>query len=290
MESAAPPLLPPPPPPEARAPGTFGERFVAILLRPRAAFAAMTDPDAWFWPAVLMLVGYSLYLLAVGLGTARYQLEMMTQLLSPQPAPPGPAAPAAPSAPPTGAAGAVATWMPFVVAAGQVFFTALAPLWTAALSWTTRCLVFWGMARLLGAGPVRLPRLVGMVGWAWTPLFFQYTLLGLLMFAVPGLFETLNGVPKDPSATMDVAAMRQAFVYQAAQYLSPFVWWNLALCILGVEAVFGLSRGRAAVVVLLPMAVYLIFLGAMYALGVQLMELFMGPTPGPAPSPAGGSP
>src|SRR4051812_2797225 len=61
----------------------FLDRFTGILLRPAATFRAMTDPDAWYWPAVMYAVGYLLFLVPVSYTSGRLQIAMLHQSMTP---------------------------------------------------------------------------------------------------------------------------------------------------------------------------------------------------------------
>lgn len=277
-ESTQPPGSPEPTPelfPERRQP--FGERFMGILTRPSATFARMQDPDAWFWPAILMLIGYTLYMLATGVGSAQFQMNLANQMFSPS-------GTAGRNAPP-----GFQNIMLWVIPATQIFLMALSPVPSVAISWTTRVLIFTGLARLFGGVRAPWSRVFGMVGWSWTPLFFHYALLGVLMLAVPSVFRFLAAIPDTPGMpglgnTADT--LRARWQGQVFLYLSPFVLWNLWLCFLGVQELFRLPRWKAALVVLLPTVTYLLGTLAFYWLGVTMMDRFkdFGTLP-PSPRP-----
>ncbi|HTE20669.1 MAG TPA: Yip1 family protein [Armatimonadota bacterium] len=254
-------------------PPSFRERFVGVLVRPRETFARMGDPDAWFWPAILLLVGYILYYLAIGVGTARWQASFMGAMLA-RTRQPNPSAQ-------NGQAIMLA-----VMPVTQLFAAMLQVPVTIAASWAVRTVAFYGLARLLGGAKPHWARVVAMVGWAWTPLFFQYALLGILMLTVPQVLAFFLPLPKEPT---NPAPMRTAQSVQFLLYLSPFVFWNLALCVIGVGELFRLPRWKACLVVLVPTVAQLLFLVAMYFISLAMMDTFgMGTMPTP-PAPNGPS-
>src|SRR5687767_7456685 len=120
----------------------FRERFVGMLVRPSETFSRMREPDAWFWPAIMFLVGYGVYYQAIAIGTARLQISMTGKMLQNA----GGTGTAAASDP---VSQAVLAAMPFF----YLFAIAMSPLIVAAFSWVLRTAIFYGLARLLGGGP-----------------------------------------------------------------------------------------------------------------------------------------
>jgi hypothetical protein len=116
-----------------------------------------------------------------------------------------------------------------------------------------------------------------MVGWAWVPLFLQYALLGIGMLASPRLFATFMFIPDPKHPIPTEAVMRYRWLMLGLRELSPFVLWNLYLCMLGVRQVFQLPRWKAALVVLLPMVLYMLFEVGMLLLANSMMKAFGGP-------------
>jgi hypothetical protein len=239
----------------------------------------MHDPDAWFWPSILMLIGYTAYLLATGVGSAAYQLAVSNQMFGPTGTGSGQNAPPA----------AFRDFLLWLIPGTQIFVTALSPVWSVALTWATRVLIFTGLARLFGGARAPWPRVIGMVGWSWTPLFFHYTLLGVLMLTMPSVFRFLAAIPDTPGLGATADTLRARWQGQVFLYLSPFVLWNLWLCFLGVGEVFRLPRWKAALVVLLPTIAYLLITLAFYWLGISVMDSFrnFGTTPPAVPAPPG---
>jgi Yip1-like protein len=250
-------------------PPGFAERFTGMMVRPRETLARLQEPDAWFWPAILFLAGYTLFYLAAGLGAARYQASLVDQMLS---------QPNRGSLPP-GFDSLFRGLMP----ASQIFAMVMSVPLTVAWSWAVRTGLFYGLATILGGAKPALGRVVAMVGWAWVPLFFQYMLLGLLMLTLPQVLAffvptSVGEATRDPGAAMRTQWQGQLFIY-----LSPFVVWNLVLCVIGVSQLFELPRWKAAIVVLLPAVGQILFQGAMYLLAVNMMNVW-GPTmPGTNP-------
>ena len=261
------------PEPGLERPPSFRERFVGVLVRPRETFARLTEPDAWFWPAILLLVGYTLYYLAIGVGTARWQASFMGAMF-------------ARTRPPNPSSQNVQDIMLAFMPATQLFAAMLQVPVTIASSWAVRTVAFYGLARLLGGAKPHWARVLAMVGWAWVPLFFQYVLLGALMLTVPQVLAFFLPLPKEPTTP---GSMRTAQAVQFLFYLSPFVFWNLALCVVGVGELFSLPRWKASLVVLVPTVAQLLFLVAMYFVSLAMMDAFgLGTVPTP-PAPNGPS-
>lgn len=242
----------------------FRERFVGMLVRPRETFARLHEPDAWFWPAILFLVGYGVYYQAMALGTARLQFSMTGKMLQN-------------TASGTAAAGdpvtqSILSAMPFI----YLFLIAMSPLMVAAMSWALRTGIFYGLARLLGGGPAPWSRVMAMVGWAWVPLFFQYLLLGTAMLVSWQVFSYLQAAPADQSIGGAAQAMRGKWHVQVIVSASPFVLWNLWLCVLGVTEVFTLPRWKATLVVLVPYVVQLALVFTMYLGSLAMLDAMTG--------------
>src|SRR4051812_43164958 len=70
---------------------SFWDRFVGVLLRPRETFARMQDPDAWFWPAILAIIGYTLYFLSIGVASSRFMQAYTAAIFAKSGAPSDPA-------------------------------------------------------------------------------------------------------------------------------------------------------------------------------------------------------
>lgn len=262
------------------APG-FRERFLGMILRPRATIAGLTERDAWILPAVLYLIGYLLYYLALGWGSARWQAIWMQQMM-------------VSSGRATSGQGAAAqflnTWLA-IAPTFQLFGTVLQVPLTVALSWGIRTALFYGLARLLGGDRPPLRRVIAMVGWAWVPLFLQYTLIGAGMLAIPAVMHFFLPLPTDPAEIQTGEMMRKNWQGQFLILVSPFVAWNLVLCWIGVRDLFRLPGWKAALVVLLPTVGHLIFQLAGYLLSLAMLDSMPqlpAPTPnGPAPGPTG---
>jgi hypothetical protein len=252
----------------------FWRRCGEVLLRPRQAFARLDDADAWFWPAILLLTGYTLYYLAIGVGMAHYQQEMMSRmLLKPLPG----------SKP---VAVAATKWMLSVVPASQVLLGLLQVPFAIAASWAMRTTLFYLLARALGGAKPFWGRVVSMVGWAWLPLFIQYCLLGGVMLFVPAAFGFFVPLPASQDLSEAMSMAQEKWRLQALTSLSPFVLWNLALCILGVQEVFKLPRWKAVLVVAIPAVAQLLFEVGSHFFGMWMLSAFGGTPPtAPAPQP-----
>ena len=247
----------------------FRERLVGVLVRPRETFARLADRDAWFWPAILLLVGYTLYYLAIGVGSARWQLALMSTMLQRS----GQQNPSSQSA-----QTAILAFVPAV----QLFAAMLQVPVTIATSWALRTSLFYGLARLLGGAKPHWARVLAMVGWAWVPLFIQYTILGILMLTVPQVLALFLPLPKPTATPPTMQMMRSNSLVQLVLYVSPFVIWNLALCVVGVAELFRLPRWKASLVVLVPTVLQLLFMVAMYFVSLSMMEAFgAGALPAP---------
>ncbi len=83
--------------------------------------------------------------------------------------------------------------------------------------------------------------------------------------------------------------MRDNSFAQFLVYLSPFVFWNLALCVVGVAELFRLPRWKAGLVVLVPTVAQLLFLVAMYFVSLAMMDAVGATMPAP-PAPNGPKP
>ena len=57
----------------------FGDRLRGVLTRPSRTFDAMTDPDAWVFPAIVMFLGYLVYMLASGVRAAELMHRLMDE-------------------------------------------------------------------------------------------------------------------------------------------------------------------------------------------------------------------
>ena len=249
---------------------TFRERVIAVLRRPREAFAAMGDADAWFWPAILLLIGYTIYNLAYGMGGARLQASWMSSVM-----------PTTGSSASTPAARNLAAFMAWFAPTLQLFGNVTQVPLGIGISWACRTALFYGLARLLGGCKPYWGRVVAMVGWAWLPLFLQYTVCGLLMLAVPEVMGFL--LPMNGNDLSQVARqMQHRWHGQMFFYLSPLVFWNLALCVIGVAELFRLPRWKATIVVLIPTVADLLSKVVSYLFSVEILKAFSG-MPGAKP-------
>jgi hypothetical protein len=252
---------------------SFRERFVGMLLRPRQTLAGITEPDAWFWPAILLLIGYTLYMIGQGINGAAFQASSMQRSLGNRS-----------TSDPT--LRFIMTAMPAILA----FAMPLSAPFAAALSWGVRTAIFYGLARALGGIQASWARHFAVVGWAWVPLFFQYCILGAIMLLPEG-FAYFAGISSDTSIGGVSQSMRQKWHGQVILYGSPFVIWNLVLCTLGVEEVFKLPRWKAGLVVLLPTAAQIFFYALAYWGSMSMMSAISSGVPptnptipnGPAP-------
>lgn len=242
---------------------SFRERLLGVLRRPTATFAAMTDPEAWLWPAVFLLAGYTVYFLAYGVGGARWQLGWMYSLMTTGNSPTDQAT-----------AQAVRNMLAWLAPASQLFGNLLSVPMMVAASWAVRSGVFYGLARLLGGAKPPPGRVAAMVGWAWVPLLFQYSLVGVLMLAVPQVMSFFLPLPAEGGMPKAGEALNTQWHGQMLFYLSPFVFWNLALCVLGVAELFRFPRWKASIVVLVPAVLQLLYLLATYVLSALLLKTF----------------
>lgn len=249
------------------------ERVVGVLRSPAETFRRMTDADAWFWPAIFLLIGYTLYYLAYGVGGARWQVGWMSSLWQSSGASPSPESEQT-----------MPTVLSWLAPALQLFGNVLQVPLTVAVSWTLRTLTFYGLARLFGGERPFWGRVVTMVGWAWLPLFFQYALTGVLMLLLPQVMGFFLPLPSGHELGHTAHSMRSNWQGPMLFYLSPFVFWNLALCAIGVAEVFQLPRWKATLVVLIPAVAQLLFMLAGYFLSAAMMQSF-GTTPGNTPQP-----
>lgn len=223
----------------------------------------MTDADAWLWPAVLLLMGYTLYYLAYGVGGARWQTTWLMAMVQSSTA--GGDAVAARS---------VTAFMAWLAPASQLFGNVVQVPLAVALSWGMRTLLFYGLARLLGGGRPLRGHVVAMVGWAWTPLFLQYALTGILMLAFPRVMAFFLPLPDAAGMGRAAESMRHNWHGQMLFYLSPLVFWNLALCVVGVAELFRLPRWKAVIVVLVPAVAQLVFMMAGFFLSAAMLQAF----------------
>ncbi|MGV3719423.1 MAG: Yip1 family protein [Actinomycetota bacterium] len=254
---------------------SFGERVAGVLTRPRETFARMTDADAWYWAAVLLLIGYTLYYLANGVGGARWQTSWMSDVLTSGNRGNDPAAQS------------MDRFMAWVASASQLFGNVVSVPLLAAISWAVRTATFYGLARLLGGEKPAWGRVAAMVGWAWLPLFLQYCLVGALMLASPAVMMFFLPLPEQSGMAQAADNLTAKWHGQMLFYLSPFVFWNLALCVIGVAELFRLPRWKAGIVVLTPAVLQLGYLAANYMLSAALLKAF-GTMPGSSPAPPGG--
>jgi hypothetical protein len=252
----------------------FGERVAGVLTRPRETFARMTDADAWYWPAVLLLIGYTVYYLATGVGGARWQTSWMSDMLASGNRGGNPATQS------------MDGFMAWVAAASQLFGNVVSVPFLAAISWAIRSATFYGLARMMGGEKPAWGRVAAMVGWSWLPLCFQYCVVGALMLASPTVMVFFLPLPEESNMAQVANNMSANWHGQMLFYLSPFVFWNLALCVIGVAELFRLPRWKAAIVVLTPAVLQLGYLAASYTLSAALVKAF-GTMPGSSPPPGG---
>jgi hypothetical protein len=259
---------------------SFRERFLGVILRPRETLAGLEEPDAWFWPSLLLLMGYGTYYLAIGVGMGRFMTGFMTAIFR------GPGGGNSASLPPN-----FLTIMGSMMPPLYIFLAVLQVPFYVALSWTLRTLVFYGFSVALGGARPRWSRVAAMVGWAWVPIFLQYVLLGVLMLAAPRIFTFFIPLPKDPMSAGSPAMANRQWQGSVAQILleiSPFVLWNMVLCMLGVEALFRLPRWKAFLVVFTPTLLQVLVQLAWIVLSLSLSR---GMTPSPtAPMPVPNGP
>lgn len=260
-------------PSPAEAAPSLRERLSGVLLRPTASFARMTDADAWFWPAIFLITGYTLYYLAVGVGGARWQIGWMSNLLRSSTPNPDPAAERA-----------VQGMFVWIAPASQLFGNVVQVPILVALSWSLRSLTFYGLARLFGGEKPFWGRVVAMVGWAWLPLFVQYAVTGVLMLIFPQVMSFILPLPAEQQLGNAAQSLRANWIGPMLFYVSPFVIWNLCLCTLGVAELFRLPRWKATLVVLLPAVAQLLFLLLGYYFSATMMQSLSHP-PGTAPAP-----
>jgi hypothetical protein len=252
---------------------TFKERLVGILTRPAATFARMTDADAWLWPAVMLLVGYTIYYVAYGTGGARWQTNWMMNMLATGGSNNN-------SDPSRQVITSVFSWLG---PASQFFGNIVQVPLAVAMSWAMRTAVLYGLARLLGGEKPFWGRVVAMVGWAWVPLFVQYALTGILMLIFPSVMSFFLPLPADGTMTGAAAEFSSRWHGPMLFYLTPFVFWNLALCTIGVAELFRLPRWKASIAVLVPAVLQLGFMILSYWASTALLGAF-GTMPGASPN------
>jgi hypothetical protein len=245
---------------------SFRERFVGMLFRPRQTLAGITDPDAWFWPSILLLIGYTLFMIGQGINGAAFQSNALSRSLGSR-----------------SGADPVVQMMMTLMPAALAFAMPLSAPFAAALSWGVRTVVFYGLARALGGIQAPWGRVFAVVGWAWVPLFFQYCILGVIMLFPEG-FAYFAGITDDTSIGGVSQSMRQKWHGQVILYGSPFVIWNLVLCTLGVAEVFKLPRWKAGLVILLPTAAQVLFYALAYWGSMSMMGALSGGLPPTNPS------
>lgn len=232
-------------------PPSPGRRFLGMIIRPRATLAGLTEADAWLWPAVMLLTGYIVYYLPIGLGTGDVFGTMLESLFKD-------------TANADRSSAATARFLMGFMPSSMVSVALwLAPL-LAALSWALRSAVFYTLARWLGGDKPFWGRVVSMVGWAWVPLLFQYLALGVTLLVAPEVFGFFVASPDLTGAANPMAANQQKWQAQLMIELSPFVLWNLGLCVIGVAEVFRLPRWKSAIVVLAPTVAQILFQVLMY--------------------------
>lgn len=258
--SAASPTFAEAPTQEARAPSVWS-RFAGMILRPARTLDGLTEADAWLWPSVMLLAGYTLFYLPIAIGLSRFGASILSQtLMSARNSPP----------PPTAAFQVVRSVIPVVYMFGVMLQV---PVYVA-ITWATRTTLFYALARLLGGEKPFWGRVVAMVGWAWVPLFIQYALVGIAMLVSPKLFSILMYMPDPRHPVPTAAMMRSRWLTLGLRELSPLVLWNLYLCTIGVKQLFGLPRWKAALVVLLPMVLYALFEIASLWIANQMSSAF----------------
>lgn len=225
----------------------FGDRLRGVLTRPSRTFDAMTDPDAWVFPAIVMFLGYLVYMLASGVRAAELMHRLMDESGS--------------KITSQREGGEFLSLMSIWMGSAQIYSSTYGAPFAAAASWMARTAIFMGLGRLLGGAAVPWGRVASMVGWSWTPIFIHYVGLGLAILLIPAVANWV--IPISTSGAVNSSQVYtdslRASVFLSA---SPFVLWNLALCVCGVRTLFRLSGLKAAVVVLLPTAAQL---GLQYA-------------------------
>lgn len=252
--------------PEAASPG-FSQRFVGMLFQPRATMQDLVETDAWVGPAIMLLLGHTIYYLPIALGIADFMSSAMLQVLrSPSVRTTGP-----PDAFVRGFSGAM--WaVPLFASLWQVHLT-------AATSWAIRTAIFYFLARSAGGGRAPWWRVFSLVGWAWIPLFFQYLLIGIGILALPGLFGYFVPLPDVSQFTdSDPAAVSSgtSSLVQVLLLFNPLVIWNLLLCTVGLADLFRLPRWKSALIVFVPTLLQVLLVAGLY-LYSEMVSATMAP-------------
>jgi len=213
-------------------------RLAMLLRRPAALFAGLTDCYAWLWPALVMFVVMLLYCIPVSImigatsaaslrGSLEGELNDMPEAIRV----------------------ALVEIMPAIQRAGPILAVPMALM----MSWFLRTGMFYLLGSLFTPARPPIRQVASMVAWAWLPLALQDLALALAMIASPELVPLI-----EPGASGQLAT--DGFLGFAGwgmvltQFASPLVWWNLALCFIGVRTLFGLGRGAALAVVAVPTA------------------------------------
>jgi len=238
---------------------------VGMIVSPRKVFQGLNSEDAWLWPAIMLLVGYMVYYIPVGLQTARFSGGMFGNILTNTPT----------SA--DQSSKRVLDFMASYMPAFQLFSMVAYVPFAAALSWATRTVCFTVLGRMLSPHRPPVGRVIAMIGWAWVPILFQYVGVGLAMLFIPEVTRFLMPMPDIKDAQMNVEALnRNRWQAQMLLELSPFVIWNIVLCVIGVSEVFKLPRWKSAIVVLVPTAAQVLFQLAIYFLSQSMLNLSGG--------------
>jgi len=228
----------------------FGARFKALIARPREFAAMVKARPTWLAPALVMVGLLGLYTGAVSHIAGPEQMEVMrdSKLMRMMPEDKWQEEYEKAAAP------TVVKRVTNGVAAG-VFTGIFAVVLAAVLNLFAK----------LSGGKGRFKQMLSLVFWTGViPFGFG----SILKYGLVLAKESVMGVSLGLAALMPSPDFK-SLPYQLLTTFGDFtMWWALALLVIGVEVVYELRRGSAAVVVLLPWAL-------LSGVGVIIGRLFM---------------
>jgi hypothetical protein len=214
----------------------FGARCKALITQPRALGAMIKERPGWLAPALVMLGVMWLFTGAISHIAGPEQLELMrdSKLMRMMPEEQwqeqyrDAMAPTLLKRVGNGAAGGIGTCVSAVVLAALL-----------------------NLFAKLSAGKGRYKQMLSLVFWTG---LIPYVLGSVVRFALVLAKESVMGVSVGLAALLpdpDYTSLLYQFLMTYGDFT---MWWALAVLVIGVEVVYELRRGTAAIVVLLPWA------------------------------------
>lgn len=255
---------------ETKSPGFFGMVW-GVLVKPRATFATLQgNGRSWIIIALLGMIFVTLPLIASSPITTQQTRELMQEQFENQPG---------------FGAGGVDVEQAATFATSPIITIVVPAVFSAfgrAIGW-----LVWGGALYLLASMVggrsRFIQVLKVVIWAWLPYGLRsivqaiYITVSQKLIAHPGL-SGFAGAPvpdlSDPFSTMPSmgTAVLQTFLGQIDIYL----FWNLALLVIGITAVTQLSRRKSIGLVLIVWVLFMVVRLIGTAVSTSLASGFVG--------------